>query len=84
MQYAGRANEALLPDFPCRRLPTAYCLLNMRCDTCHQESSVILRVVVAKGYNRALARPLFNCPRCYEHKEQQTLAAKDTGGKRGE
>lgn len=42
----------------------------MRCDTCRQESPVILRVVVAKGYNRALARPLFNCPSCYEHKEQ--------------
>lgn len=42
----------------------------MRCDTCHQDSPVILRVVVAKDYNRALARPLFNCPQCYEKKEQ--------------
>jgi len=44
----------------------------MRCDTCQQDSPVILRVVVAKGYNRALARPLFNCPQCYEKKEQHT------------
>ena len=41
----------------------------MRCDTCQQDSDVILRVVVAKGYNRALARPLFNCPACFEKKE---------------
>lgn len=43
----------------------------MRCDTCKQESEVVLRVVVAKGYNRALARPLFNCPSCFERKEAQ-------------
>ena len=56
----------------------------MRCDTCHQDSPVILRVVIAKGYNRALARPLFNCPRCYENKERQKLVTQDTGGKVGE
>ena len=43
----------------------------MRCDTCQQESPVIMRVVIAKDYNRALARPLFNCPRCFEKKEQE-------------
>jgi hypothetical protein len=42
----------------------------MRCDTCKQESAVILRVVVAKDYNRSLARPVFNCPDCFEKKEQ--------------
>lgn len=41
----------------------------MRCDTCKQESPVVMRVVVAKGYNRALARPMFNCPGCFEGKE---------------
>ena len=41
----------------------------MRCDTCKQESPVVMRVVIAKGYNRSLARPLFNCPSCYEEKE---------------
>ncbi len=43
----------------------------MRCDTCKQDSDVVLRVVVAKDYNRALARPLFNCPACFERKEAQ-------------
>ncbi len=45
----------------------------MRCDTCKRESDVVLRVVVAKDYNRALARPRFNCSRCYETKEQQRM-----------
>ena len=42
----------------------------MRCDTCKQESERFMRVVVAKGYNRSLARPVFNCPACFEKKEQ--------------
>ena len=42
----------------------------MRCDTCKQESEMILRVVIDKDYNRSLARPLFNCPACFEKKEQ--------------
>ena len=42
----------------------------MRCDTCQQESDRVMRVVVDKGYNRSLARPLFNCPACFEKKEQ--------------
>jgi len=42
----------------------------MTCDTCKQECAVVMRVVVAKGYDRTLARPLFNCPRCFEKKEQ--------------
>ena len=41
----------------------------MRCDTCKKESAVVMRLVVAKGYNRAMARPLYNCPACFEHKE---------------
>ncbi len=41
----------------------------MRCDTCKQETPVVKRVVIDKEYNRALARPLFNCPSCYEKKE---------------
>ena len=43
----------------------------MRCDTCKQDSNMVLRVVIAKDYNRALARPLFNCPACFERKEAQ-------------
>ena len=41
----------------------------MRCDTCKQEAPVVMRVVVSKGYNRTLSRPLFNCPACFEKKE---------------
>lgn len=46
----------------------------MRCDTCQEESPVVMRVVVAKGYNRALARPMFNCPACFEKKEHSKNA----------
>ncbi|MDP3702827.1 MAG: hypothetical protein Q8R78_00340 [Candidatus Omnitrophota bacterium] len=46
----------------------------MRCDTCGRESPVVQRVVIAKGYNRSLARPLYNCPACYEKKEQSKHA----------
>ncbi len=49
--------------------------LSMRCETCKQESPVVMRVVIAKGYNRALARPLYNCPACFERKEQTTQSA---------
>lgn len=42
----------------------------MRCDTCKQETPLVMRVVVSKGYNRTLARPLFNCPACFEKKEE--------------
>ena len=42
----------------------------MRCDTCKQESPIVLRVVVDKAYNRSLSRPLFNCPACYSKKER--------------
>lgn len=41
----------------------------MKCDTCKQESEIVLRVVIAKDYNRALARPIFNCAGCFEKKE---------------
>lgn len=52
----------------------------MRCDTCKRESELVLRVVVAKNYNRALARPLFNCPECYEKKEHtKALRAQGSG-----
>ena len=42
----------------------------MRCDTCQQDVAVVMRVVVSKDYNRALAKPLYNCPACFEKKEQ--------------
>ena len=48
----------------------------MRCDTCKEESPIVMRVVIAKDYNRSLARPLFNCPRCFEKKAQTKQPAK--------
>lgn len=33
---------------------------------------MVLRVVIAKDYDRSLARPLFNCPACFEKKEQSS------------
>ena len=48
----------------------------MHCDTCHEEVPVVMRVIVAKDYNRALARPLYNCPACFEKKEAAKRGAK--------
>jgi hypothetical protein len=39
-----------------------------RCDTCGKLSRTVSRVVVDAGYNRANARPLYNCPECYAAK----------------
>ena len=38
-----------------------------------------MRVVVAKDYNRAFARPIFNCPSCFEKKEQAKPHHKEKG-----
>ena len=51
------------------------------CDTCKQDTPVVMRVVIAQGYNRSLARPLFNCPSCYEKKESTKKIVGNTGGK---
>ena len=53
----------------------------MICDTCKQESPVVMRVVIAKDYNRALSRPVFNCPSCYEKKEQAKRPSATEGGR---
>ena len=53
----------------------------MKCDTCKQESDVVLRVVIAKDYNRALARPIYNCADCFEKKEQ--VKAQKSAGTQG-
>jgi hypothetical protein len=45
----------------------------LRCDTCGKLSSTVSRVVVDSGYNRANARPLYNCPECYERKLRERL-----------
>jgi hypothetical protein len=43
---------------------------SLRCDTCGRPTSVVSRVVIDQGYDRSNARPLWNCPECYEKKEQ--------------
>lgn len=57
----------------------------MRCDTCKKDSPMVMRVVVDKDYNRAMARALYNCPACFEHKEeekrqQRKAATRGAGG----
>ena len=47
----------------------------LRCDTCGRVSSEVKRVVLDSGYNRANARPLYNCPECYEAKRREREAA---------
>jgi hypothetical protein len=42
----------------------------MRCDTCHKETEEVSRVVVFVGYNRSLAKALYNCPACFSKKER--------------
>lgn len=37
-----------------------------------------MRVVIAKDYNRSMSRPIFNCPSCFDQKEQ----SKDRATKR--
>ncbi len=43
----------------------------MRCDTCKKDSPMVMRVIVDKDYNRALARAFYNCPACFEQKEEE-------------
>ena len=45
----------------------------LKCDTCGRETDTVSRVVVDAGYNRANARPLYNCPECYEKKLQERV-----------
>ena len=40
----------------------------MKCDTCGKEAKEVKRVVVDAGYDRTLAKALYNCPSCYEEK----------------
>jgi len=42
----------------------------MKCDTCGRDVPEVRRVVVAPGYDRTLAKPVYNCPECYEKKEK--------------
>ena len=54
----------------------------MKCDTCKQESEIVMRVMIAQHYNRSLARPIFNCPACFEKKEQ-TKHVREPGKEKG-
>ncbi|MBI4352666.1 MAG: hypothetical protein HY593_01945 [Candidatus Omnitrophica bacterium] len=45
-------------------------LKSMRCDTCGKEVTEVSRVMVDAGYDRTLARPLYNCPECFKKKEE--------------
>jgi hypothetical protein len=42
----------------------------LRCDTCGDLTATVSRVVIDHGYDRSNARPLWNCPKCYEKKDQ--------------
>lgn len=48
----------------------------MICDTCGREVPVVYRVVIDEGYNRIDAKPLYNCPECFEKKNQERRARK--------
>jgi hypothetical protein len=54
----------------------------LRCDTCGKETPVVSRVVVDEGYNRANARPLYNCPECYDKKLKERSAPPAAAGER--
>ncbi len=41
----------------------------MKCDTCGKDVKEVKRVVVDAGYDRTLAKPLYNCTDCYQKKE---------------
>jgi hypothetical protein len=45
----------------------------LRCDTCGRLTTVVSRVVIDRGYDRSNARPLWNCPECYERKNRERL-----------
>ncbi len=40
----------------------------MKCNTCGKETEEVKRVVIDSGYDRTLAKPIYNCPDCYEKK----------------
>ncbi len=62
-------------------MPTETNAEALRCDTCGRVTPTVSRVVIDTGYNRANARPLYNCPECYERKlrEREETAAVPAG-----
>ena len=41
----------------------------MRCDTCGKDVPEVRRVLIDAGYDRTLAKALYNCPDCFDKKE---------------
>jgi len=52
----------------------------LRCDTCGRPSAIVSRVFVDEGYDRSNARPLWNCPECYEEKLARRQTTDDRQG----
>lgn len=48
----------------------------MKCDTCGKEVKEVKRVMVDLGYDRSLAKALYNCAECYEKKEEAKKSPK--------
>ena len=46
----------------------------MKCDTCGKDVKEVKRVIVDTGYDRTLAKALYNCPECYQKKEASKKA----------
>lgn len=46
----------------------------MTCGTCGRETSMVSRVVIDAGYNRADDKPLWNCRECFEKKDKERLS----------
>lgn len=51
----------------------------LKCDTCGRISTQVSRVVIDAEYNRANARPLYNCPECYEKKLKDRVTPSPSG-----
>ena len=56
----------------------------MKCDTCGKETAEVKRVVIDAGYDRTLAKALYNCPDCYAKKASSRLPAGQAGKKEPE
>lgn len=50
----------------------------MKCDTCGRETKEVRRVIVDTGYDRTLAKALYNCPECYDKKERSKHKTKES------
>ena len=59
--------DVTFSSFQAQRLPVI-------CDTCGKETPIVSRVVIDKGYNRANARAIYNCPECFERKNRERSA----------